>query len=84
MHNIKKLPKWAQEHINCLENKIRDLQALEKMHAVLSDKDRNWFTIPSAAIDNWSHTNFYILKNNSAVPVCSLGKGDLLFVGRAK
>lgn len=84
MYDIKKLPKWAQEHIGRLENKIRDLQALEQMHAILSDKSRNWFAIPPAKIDGWEHTNLYILKDNAAVSVCSLGKGDLLFVGRAE
>lgn len=82
------LPKWAQEHINELKTEIRRREALKQTHALLADKDRDWFTIRNdgsvGGLDEKGFFRLWILQNDDPRPICSLGQGDLLFVARAK
>jgi hypothetical protein len=83
-HKLETLPKWAQWHINNLETEIRHLQALKQMHAVLSEPDRDWFTLPNSIGGCDKETmHLWILTSDHPFPVCSLYKNDMLFVGRA-
>jgi hypothetical protein len=86
-HDIESLPKWAQTHISMLELKasvaVARKETLEKMHAVIGDKGRDWFTLtdPINGCDQ-DYLHLWILNTDSPFMVCSLRKGDLLFVGR--
>ena len=86
-HNIKTLPKWAQQHIACLDQLNDYLEhrnsTLENMHAIMCEPKRNWFTLPFS-YDDEKTIHLWLLEKDQPVPVCALSKGDLLFVGRAK
>lgn len=78
-HDIAKQPKWVQEHIADLEHKIAALQELKTLHAILCDADRDWFAVPN------NEDDFFILwrlHKDKPHAICSIGPGDLLFVGR--
>lgn len=86
-HDETKLPKWAQKQLADLRYELDSLngryermgQAEEVLH------NRDWFTIPGprkeAEIESYSLFRLY---TNGAHPVCSIRKGDVLLVGRAK
>ena len=80
-----KLPKWAQTEISSLRDQIDELQTLKKLHGVLSNKNRDWYTIagpnPNVGED---HIRLWVLYPDQPHAVCSLGKDDLLFIGRTK
>ena len=84
---IKKLPKWARDHIGLLKNEIDDLQNLKKLHALLSDKDRDWYTIrPTISTENAFRNGFqlYSLHEGHAQHQVTLYDGDVLYIGTAK
>lgn len=82
--NEEKLPIWAQLRMKNLRNTIKCLEAYRTMHAVLEDKDRDWFTLPDPFNGcNEDEMNLWFLKTNRPFPVCTLYKGDMLFIGRA-
>lgn len=84
-HKLETLPKWAQWHINNLETEIKHLQNLKQLHAVLSEPDRDWFTLPNPIGGCHEECmNLWLLNKDHPFSVCALGKGDMLFVGRAK
>jgi len=80
-----KLPKWAQKRLADLRLRIQRLERLREAHAVL--KDREWFVI-NGPVDPGEFPNdiirLFVLSQNSAHAVCSLGQGDTLLVGRAE
>jgi hypothetical protein len=79
-----RLPKWVQKKIGDLQMTIQELEAYRKLHAVLSDKDRDWFTLPDPFNGcNDEELKLWILTKNHPFPVCVLYKGDMLFIGRA-
>ena len=84
MYDENKLPKWAKQRLEDLRHEIIALQSLKKLHALLSDKDRDWFVIkgpePNTGED---HINLWVLYPNKPHSICVLGKDDMLFVGRA-
>ena len=80
-HDIKTLPKWAQELI---AKKEHELANLRKAHALLSDPERNWFTVKGHDFQDGHWWNLYSLSNSGAVPVCSIGRGAVLLVGHPK
>jgi hypothetical protein len=84
MHDIKKLPKWAQKIIADLEAKIREKENDRKrIEAIIpwTEKDMDWFTIGTG---NHEPYKLFILSKDLAHPVCALGPKDRLFVGRSK
>ena len=86
-HDITKQPKWVQELIDEkdkeLERTKNELKRIQVAHAVLMD--REWFTIPSPVGSEGPDVRYlFTLHTNCASPVCSLGRGDTLLVGRAK
>ncbi len=80
-HNINKQPKWVQEHIKKLEREIDKLQALKQAHALLIDKDRDWFTIPNNSDETMG---LWIIHKDNPHRIASLGKDDVFLVGRFK
>ena len=83
-YNESKLPIWAQLRIKNLRTTIQELESYRKMHAVLEDKERDWFTLPDPFNGcNDDEMNLWFLKTNHPFPVCTLYKGDMLFIGRA-
>lgn len=81
-HDESKLPKWTQKRLNDLRAEIRRLQALEEAHMVL--QERRWFTLRDSTLKERSSTKLFVLYENGAHCVCSIGKGDVLLIGRAK
>lgn len=81
-YNESKLPKWAQKRLNDLRLEIQRLQALERAHCVLHN--RRWFVLNDSKAGQQPHTKLFVLYENGAHPVCSIGKGDVLLIGRAK
>jgi len=83
-HDITKLPKWAQEHIASLDQRIVHLRwritALKSAHAILVKNEREWFVVPNAGEEVYTLWRFF---RNQPFAVCSLSDGDLLLVGRA-
>jgi len=87
LHDFNKLPKWAKDNIATLANEVNRLNSrlttITQMHTVLSDKDRSWFTLTDPINGcNQEHLHLWILDTDHPYTVCSLNKGDLLFVGR--
>ncbi len=87
-HDETKLPKWAQKRLADLRRDIEHAQArldtVEQMNAVMCDPRRDWFTIPGPQLsEERDHRILFVLGTNQATPVCDLGRGDLLFIGRA-
>jgi len=82
--NEDKLPKWAQHRLNKLRATINELESYRELHAILSDQDRDWFTITDPFKGCTDEClRLWLLFNDKPHPVCSLYKGDHLFVGRA-
>lgn len=84
----RKLPVWAQELIERLRDdlskKDSEINGLRTAHAILVD-GREWFTISGPTFDTDHETRrLWFLDREHPFPACSLGKGDLLLVGRAK
>ena len=83
-HKESILPKWARQRLSSLRTTIYELESYRKMHAVLSDKERDWFTLPDPFNGcNDDELNLWILTKNHPFSICALYKGDLLFIGRA-
>jgi hypothetical protein len=85
-HDITKQPKWVQELLAEKEKELErtkdKLERTQTAHAVLMK--REWFTIRGPLGKNDpDHYSLFILRTNSAHPVCSLDREDLLLVGRA-
>ncbi len=86
-HDIKTLPKWAQDKFSDLrfelEKAQKKLSTIEDMNAIMCEPKRDWFTLPFYFKD-YDYVHLWLLNHDHPISVCSLGKGDLLFVGRAK
>ncbi len=81
-HDETKLPLWAQELIGSLRWDIEQLLKMREAHAVI--RERDWFTVQGPDFtpdEDWR--TLFVLSRNQAVSVCSLGKGDVLLVGRS-
>jgi hypothetical protein len=85
LHDFNKLPKWTQELIHTLQNELNRLNTkmatLQNMNAIMCEPKRDWFTLPFS-FDNYDTVNLWILDKDRPFSVCSLSKGDLLFIGR--
>lgn len=80
---ITKLPKWAQKLINNKNNEVEKLREtiidLESRHALLCDYE--WFTLGVSMTETRS---LFLLDKDSVNPIASIGRGDILWVGRNK
>jgi len=82
--NETKLPLWVQGKLNKLRLMVKELESYRTMHAILEDKERDWFTLPDPVNGcNDEELKLWILTKNHPFPICTLYKGDLLFIGRA-
>jgi len=79
--DVSKLPKWAQRLLKEKDMEIERLQGLRDLHAFLTaHKDVEWYSIGPAK----ENMTLFQLQNNHAHAICSLGEGDVLFVGRKR
>ena len=79
--DVSKLPKWAQRLLKEKDAEIERLQGLRNLHAFLTaHKDVEWYSIGPVKED----MKLFHLQNNHAQAICSLGEGDVLFVGRKR
>ena len=78
--NETSLPKWAQERLRQLQDELRRTR---EASAVVHN--REWFTLngPTEGEPLEKEVRLFVLSENSAHPVCSLYKGDVLLVGRS-
>ncbi len=86
-HDEKSLPKWAQTIINDLRIELMFAQerreSVEAVNRIMCRPKREWFTIPGPKFNEGEdHRDLFVLDRNRAWPVCSLGKNDVLFIGR--
>lgn len=93
-HNEDTLPAWAREKLAECRRKIDalsgEIERLKEAHGLLAN--REWFTVqgPKPGMKTWSdgepRTTYrlWLLDRDSPHPVCSLGVGDVLLVGRAE
>lgn len=83
-HDITKLPKWAQQHIASLEQRIASVERTLPW----TEPGMDWFTIlhpkGRAAEDRGNSRTLFMLGENYAQAVCSVGPKDYVFVGRAR
>ena len=85
-HNESTLPLWAQRELELLRRDLADtmrqLEHAAKANCVLQTK--GWFTIhgPKLARDPDVY-HLWLLDCDRPMAVCSLGRGDVLLVGRA-
>lgn len=88
--DITKLPKWVQKLIESKEHKIyvlefdindltKKIDALQKVNEI--SQNHTWFTL---GMHMSEQRELFILNKDNATKVCTIGEGDLLFIGRAK
>jgi len=87
LHDETKLPKWAQELLKAERARYARLASehgrLREVHVLLNEHE--WFSLPGPPPDDvLDYYTLYIFRENRAVAVCSIGRGDRLFVGRAR
>jgi hypothetical protein len=80
---IKTLPKWAADHIEDLKLRVRRAEQTIPW----TQPGMEWFTIIPAnhrVKGDDRHVKLFILNEDSANCVCSIGPLDTVFVGRGK
>lgn len=79
-----RLPKWARKHIEELETRVRRAEQTLPW----TKPGMEWLTIlhpdTRAADDAGKHRKLFMLGEDFAHPVCSVGPLDCVFVGRGK
>ena len=82
-HHESTLPKWAQARLATLREELACLQGLKNLTGILDTEKHKWLSIdgPHENSENES-TKIWALKENEPLCICSLGKGDVLFVGQ--
>lgn len=80
-HDVEKLPKWAQNYIAELTNRV---DSAEKT-IPWTDPGMTWFTL-FAPIDGCKRApvRLYVCSDHGTRCVCALGENDFIFVGRGK
>lgn len=87
LHDEGKLPKWARELLAAERARYAKLAGeagrLREAHVLLNEQE--WFSLPGPLPDEGRDTyTLYLFRENQAVAVCSLGRGDRLLVGRKR
>lgn len=86
-HDLKTLPEWAKQQIITQQMNIeylqQKMQTIQNINAIMCEPKRDWFTLPFSH-DDEKPVHLWLLDKDQPISVCSLSKGDLLFVGRAK
>ena len=84
--DIAKLPKWVQKHIKNLEEQVKLSNKKLEQISIASDvlHERQWFTVSGPKFDDKKYSRtLWVLDKDMPVALCSLGKNDVLLVGRA-
>jgi hypothetical protein len=83
--NLEKLPRWARDLIADLAAAICRYHAIEQMHGILSEKDREWFALPGPVQGSDRQViKLWVFNQDDPLLVASLYEGDKLFVGRER
>jgi len=87
-HDESKLPLWAQERLAAARREVGrisgELERLRTAHSLLED-GKDWFTLPGPSSAGADHfTRLWYMAKDDPRPICALGKGDVLLVGRSK
>ncbi len=83
-HDEKVLPKWAQSRLEQLRMDIDSLEGLRKLSGFLADDERDWFVLTDPVNGCTDEKlSLWLLNTDSPFRVCTLYKGDKLFIGRA-
>ena len=83
-HKEDTLPKWAQSRLVELRNAIDSLEGLRKLSGFLADDERDWFVLPDPVNGCTDEKlSLWLLNADKPFSVCTLYKGDKLFIGRA-
>lgn len=81
-----KLPKWAREELKSLRHQLKlekeKSSKLEEASEILNN--RNWFTIQGPKFTTKEKRNLWYLDFDNPTCICSLGRGDVLLVGRKR
>lgn len=81
---IERLPKWAQQYITGLGERVRRAEATIPW----TEPGMEWFTIlhpnTRAAEDKGKHRKLFFLGEDYAHAVCVVGPMDCVFVGRGR
>lgn len=80
-HNTSKLPKWAQQHIQDLEERVTRAEATIPW----TKPGMEWFTLfhPDTSTPRESFMLFTCSKAGTR-PLCTIGPQDTVFIGRGK
>jgi hypothetical protein len=84
VHDIKKLPKWAQRMIDNLKYDLTEMtKSKERIESMIpwTEPNMEWFTV---GVHKVSPYKLFVLSKDSAHPVCYLGPKDRLFIGRSR
>ncbi|MFA5217093.1 hypothetical protein [Sulfuricurvum sp.] len=80
-----RLPKCARDEMLRLQTEVLHQRKIaETLSNILDAKNHDWFCIngPMEDAPENDKTILYALQKNDAIAVCSLFKGDQLFIGR--
>lgn len=80
---IKSLPVWAQKHIDSLNKRVASAEATIKW----TEPGMEWFTIMPTnhrKTGDDRHVKLFVLNEDHANCICSIGPLDTVFVGRGK
>ena len=80
-HDIAKLPKWVQQHIHGLEERVRYAEATIPW----TKKGMQWFTLfhPDYRVKGDKEIRrLFTLSESGAHCVCDVGPEDCIFIGR--
>lgn len=75
-HRLDTLPKWAQRYIDNLERRVRRVEQTIPW----TEPGMDWFTL----LKDSEPEILFLCDKNGTHPIASIGKGDRVFVGRAK
>lgn len=73
---INKLPRWVQAHIEILEERVRHAEATIPW----TEPGMEWLTL----LKDSEPTTLFLCSDAGTQPLCHVGKGDRVFVGRAR
>ena len=83
-HDITTLPRWAQKQIEALQERVNRAEKTIPW----TKPGMDWFTVlhpdHRAPIDKDRHRKLFILGEDHAHAVCSVGPTDFVFVGRGR